>query len=203
MIQTRQKNHYLFGEGFVWPQHWVRLGILIQHLSVGPVVLNLKMDSNIEMIITTTSFKNTNGHFHIWFFTFLVTDLLEGPFVMSVLCILVDEGIQPLWDYSAKNKLYSYLVSWSWISSTIHETATCQSYFCTVVFLCSLGCLHWFGVKVAFSIHRGLLLHVRGVCGVHVVRRDGSSYSTEAGHGDLEELCVVFLKVGGGGGVKL
>lgn len=64
------------------------------------------------------------------------------------------------------------------------------------VFSCSLGGLNWFGIKVAFSIHRGLFLSVRGVAGIHIVRRDGSSYTAEAGHGDLEELCIKFLELG-------
>lgn len=44
MILTTQKvtSHYLFRECFVWPEHWVSLRILIQHLSIGPVVLNLR-----------------------------------------------------------------------------------------------------------------------------------------------------------------
>lgn len=58
---------------------------------------------------------------------------------------------------------------------------------------CSLGGLHWFGVKVALSIDRRLLLR-RRIGGIHVVRRDGSCYGTDAGHGDLEELCVKFLE---------
>lgn len=64
-------------------------------------------------------------------------------------------------------------------------------YWC--VFPCSLGGLHWFGIKVAFSIHRGLFLCVRGIAGIHIVGRNCSCYSTEARHGDLEELCVKFL----------
>lgn len=44
MLLTTQEvmSHYLFRECFVWPEHWVSLCILIQHLSIGPVVLNLR-----------------------------------------------------------------------------------------------------------------------------------------------------------------
>lgn len=59
----------------------------------------------------------------------------------------------------------------------------------------SLGGLDWFGIKVAFSIHRGFLLRVRGVAGIDVVRRDGSCDRTQTGHGDLEELCIKFLRL--------
>lgn len=62
------------------------------------------------------------------------------------------------------------------------------------LFPCSLGGLHWFGIKVAFSINGGLFLSVRGVSGIHIVRWDGSCYGTQAGHGDLEELCIKFLE---------
>lgn len=72
----------------------------------------------------------------------------------------------------------------------------CEVFLYCLIFSCSLGRLDWFGIKVAFSIHRGLLLHVRGVAGIHIVRRDGSCYGTEAGHGDLEELCIIFLEFG-------
>lgn len=33
-----------------------------------------------------------------------------------------------------------------------------------------------------------------GVSGVHIVGGDGSRYGAQAGHGDLEELCIKFLK---------
>lgn len=34
----------------------------------------------------------------------LKTDLFKGPLVVSVLCILIDEGVQPLWDDCAVKK---------------------------------------------------------------------------------------------------
>lgn len=72
----------------------------------------------------------------------------------------------------------------------------CELFLYRLVFSCSLGGLDWFRIKVAFSVHRGLFLSVRGVAGIHIVRWDGSCYSTEAGHGDLEELCIIFLEFG-------
>ncbi len=72
----------------------------------------------------------------------------------------------------------------------------CELFLYWLLCSCSLGGLDWFGIKVSLSIHRGLLLHVRGIAGIHIVRRDGSCYSTQAGHGDLEELCIKFLEFG-------
>lgn len=68
--------------------------------------------------------------------------------------------------------------------------------YSTTCVLCSLGGLNWFRIKVALSIHRSLFLSVRGVAGIHIVGRNGSCYSTEARHGDLEELCIKFLGFG-------
>lgn len=53
-IRTRQRvtNNYLFRECFVGTQHWVSLSIIIQHFAVGPVVLNLDLNSKIEITET-------------------------------------------------------------------------------------------------------------------------------------------------------
>ena len=40
-----------------------------------------------------------------------VSDLLKGPLVMGVLCILIDEGIQSLWDDGAVNQSINQSVS--------------------------------------------------------------------------------------------
>lgn len=56
-----------------------------------------------------------------------------------------------------------------------------------------LGGLNRFWIKVALSVHRGLLLCVRGVAGVHVVGRDGAGDGAQARHGDLKKLCIKFL----------
>lgn len=50
-----------------------------------------------------------------------------------------------------------------------------------------------FGVKVALSIYRNGFLHSGTDWGVYVVRWQSSSYGTEARHGHLEKLCVIFL----------
>lgn len=60
----------------------------------------------------------------------------------------------------------------------------------------SLGGLNGLGIKVAFSVHRGFFLRVRGIAGVHIVGRDGSCYGAQAGHGNLEQLCIKFLGFG-------
>lgn len=61
-----------------------------------------------------------------------------------------------------------------------HFSFPCSSfnYFCAARIVCSLCGLNWFGIKVAFSIHRGFFLSVRGIAGIHVVGWDGSCYGT-------------------------
>lgn len=104
--------HDLFREGLVWSKHGVGLCILIQHLSISPVVLNLKTDvvvatafthENIVVVrknvglVTFDLFVLDEGHFFI-------TYLFRGPLVMGMLCILVDEGVQSLWNDGALNE---------------------------------------------------------------------------------------------------
>lgn len=57
-----------------------------------------------------------------------------------------------------------------------------------------LRCTDGFGVKVALSIYRNRLFHSGADGGVHVVRWQSSSYGTEARHGHLEKLRVIFLQ---------
>lgn len=111
---------------------------------------------------------------------------------MSVFCILVNKRIQPfgddgtIRDNRTINNSHHILHQSSFFFFIVHPN-------CAGRIICSLGGLNWFGIKVAFSIHRGFFLSVRGIAGVHIVRWDGSCYGTQAGHGDLEQLCVEFL----------
>lgn len=41
-VYIQIKKHHLFRECFIRAKHWMSLGILVQHLTVGPVVLNLE-----------------------------------------------------------------------------------------------------------------------------------------------------------------
>lgn len=91
------------------------------------------------------------------------------------------------------NKYLKYIIVFKFV---LFSVGHCELFMYCFVFSCSLGGLDWFWIKVAFSIHRGLFLSVRGITGIHIVRRNSSCYSTEARHGDLEELCIIFLEFG-------
>lgn len=96
--------------------------------------------------------------------------------------------IKYVWLYLQNNELKNI----KWVFKILANVL----FFCANNVNCfsgSLGGLNWFGIKVAFSIHRGFFLSVRGVAGIHVVGWDGPCYGAEAGHGDLEELCIKFL----------
>lgn len=56
-----------------------------------------------------------------------------------------------------------------------------------------LGGLDRFWIKVSLGVHRGLLLGVGGVAGVHVVWGDGAGDGAQARHGDLKKVGIEFL----------
>ena len=109
---------------------------------------------------------------------------------MSVFCILVNKTIQPFWNDCAVRQSRTIYISHQILHTFYFYTF---NYFCAARIICSLGGLNWLRIKVAFSIHRGFFLSVRGIAGIHIVRRDRSCYGTQAGHGDLEKLCIKFL----------
>lgn len=57
-----------------------------------------------------------------------------------------------------------------------------------------LCCVYWFRIKVSLCIYWSLFLCFRGVAGIYVVWRNGSSNGTEARHWNFKNFSVKFLK---------
>ena len=64
----------------------------------------------------------------------------------------------------------------------------------TVTKILSLCRLHWFWIKVSLCIYWCLFLCFRGVTGIYIVGRNGSSDGADAWHRNFENLCIKFLE---------
>ena len=129
--------------------------------------------------------------------SYLCPYLLCWPFLMGMLCVFVGKVLELLWKCDAGNRVWQ-LVSLCLQMCTTE--VTCCEYQADRIFLIVvwlqrglLSGTDGFWVKVALSVDRNRLFHSGADGGVHVVRRQSSSYGTEARHGHLEKLWVIFL----------